>query len=179
MRCSRLAFTTRMGTALGCAVVLSACSSVAGITGAAAGIASGSVSASPAVGVAVGIGVQAGIDASIKFVLRRWSQEEQARIADLVGGMAVGQRGPWEIRHAVPYVDGQGEVQVVRAFATPLADCKEAVFSVDDAASKAAGAAPPRFVTTVCRGDQGWKWAAAEPAVARWAHCNETTRALK
>ena len=119
-------------------------------------------------GVAVGIGVQAGVDASIKLVLRRWSQQEQARIADLVGGMAVGQRAPWEIRHAVPYGDGQGEVQVVRAFATPLADCKEAVFSVEDAAAKAATAAPPRFVTTVCRGGRGWTWAAAAPAVARW-----------
>jgi hypothetical protein len=168
MRCNRLEAAARLGAALGCAVLLSACSSVAGITGAAAGIASGSASASPAVGVAVGIGVQAGIDASIKFVLRRWSQQEQARIAELVGGMAVGQRGPWEVRHAVPYGDGQGQVQVVRAFATPLADCKEAVFSVEDAASKAAGAAPPRFITIVCRGDQGWKWAAAEPAVARW-----------
>ncbi|MDM0030672.1 hypothetical protein QTI33_00785 [Variovorax sp. J22P271] len=163
-----LAVAARLSAALGCAAVLSACSSVAGITGAVAGVASGSASASPAVGVAVGIGVQAGIDASLKFVLRRWSQQEQARIADQVGGMAVGQRGPWEVRHAVPYGDGQGEVQVVRAFATPLADCKEAVFSVDDAAAQAAGAAPPRFVTTVCRGDHGWKWAAAEPAVARW-----------
>lgn len=158
----------RLGTALGCALVLSGCSAVGGITGAVAGIASGAASANPAVGVAVGIGVQAGVDATIQTVLRRWSQVEQARIAALVGDMEVGQRRPWDVRHAVPYGDGQGEVQVVRAFSTPLAACKEAVFSVGDIDAKHAGEAQTYYVTTVCQGAHGWKWALAEPAVARW-----------
>lgn len=168
MRFDGLRSAVRVGAALGCAIGLSACSSVAGITGAVAGVASGSASGSPAVGVAVGIGVQAGVDASIKFVLRRWSQEEQAQMADLVGGMELGQRKPWEVRRAVPYGNAQGEVQVVRVFSTPLADCKEVAFSVEDAAAKSAGKAQPHFVTAVCQGAHGWKWAAAEPAVTRW-----------
>ncbi|MDM0018147.1 hypothetical protein [Variovorax saccharolyticus] len=168
MRICGLAAAVRAGAALGSALLLSACASVGGITGAVAGIASGSASGNPAVGVAVGIGVQAGIDATIKTVLRRWSQEEQARIAALVGSLETGQQGPWEVRHAVPYADEQGEVRVVRAFTTPLADCKEALFSVDDVAVRLAGQPRPYYVTTVCRGTQGWKWAVAEPAVARW-----------
>ena len=153
---------------LGCvsALLLAGCSSVGGITGAVAGIASGSAVANPAVGVAIGIGVQAGVDASIKTALRYWSHEEQTRIASLVGAMEVGQRQPWEVRHTVPYGNEQGEVAVVRAFATSLAICKEAIFSVEDAEAKKAGLPQPHFVTTVCQGAAGWKWSTAEPAVA-------------
>lgn len=59
---------------------------------------------------------------------------------------------------------------MVRAFTTPLAACKEAVFSVDDSDAQHAGEAQTHYVTTVCRGAQGWKWALAEPAVARWGN---------
>lgn len=156
--------------ALGCASALwlAGCSSVGGITGAVAGIASGSAVANPAVGVAIGIGVQAGVDASIKTVLRDWSHEEQRRIASLVGGMEVGQREAWEVRHAVPYGNERGQVAVLRAFSTSLAACKEAAFSVEDADAKRAGLPQPHFVTMVCQGSGGWQWATAEPAVERW-----------
>jgi hypothetical protein len=147
------------------ATVLAGCSSVGSISGAVAGAASGGASANPAVGIAVGIGVRAVVDETINTLLRRWSDEEQTRIAEQVGLMTVGQRQPWAVRHAVPYNNTHGEVQVVRSFSTPLASCKEALFSIStDEPSKHAG----WFVTTMCEGAQGWRWAAAEPAVDRW-----------
>jgi hypothetical protein len=147
---------------------LSACGAVGSLTGAVAGAASGAATGNPAVGVAIGIGVQAGVDASISTALRYWSREGQASIAVLVGEMTVGERRPWEVRHPVPYGNEQGEVTVVRAFATPLAACKEAVFFVEGIDAEPTGAPRPRFVMTACQGESGWKWATAEPAVSRW-----------
>ncbi|MDM0077361.1 hypothetical protein QTH90_23345 [Variovorax sp. J2P1-59] len=147
---------------------LTACGAAGGLTGAVAGLASGAATSNPAVGVAIGIGVQAGVDESVKAAMRYLSREEQDRIAALVGEMAVGERRPWEVRHSVPYGNKQGEVTVVRAFATPLAACKEAAFSVEDIDAEPTDAPRPRFVTTACQGANGWKWAIAEPAVPRW-----------
>lgn len=146
-------------------LALTACSSVGSISGAAAGIASGGASANPAVGIAVGIGVRAIVDESVDRLVRRWSDEEQHSIALQVGLMDVGQRQPWKVIHVVPYRNTEGQVQVVRAFQTPLATCKEALFTVSggDAASAATW-----FSTTMCLGPRGWQWAAAEPAVTRW-----------
>ncbi|MDB5828311.1 MAG: hypothetical protein JWQ73_2531, partial [Variovorax sp.] len=157
-----LRVTASLALLTGMLLAAQGCSSVGGITGAVAGVASASATANPAVGVAVGIGVKAGVDESINFVLRYWTHEEQMRIASMVGDMPVGQRKPWEVRHEVPYDDKQGEVTVVRAFSTPLATCKEALFSVDappDAKTARPKAEAPRFVTTVCRGSDGWRWA--------------------
>ncbi len=156
----------RLVALVGCALALAGCGSIGALTGGAAAIASGSATANPGVGVAVGIGVKAAVDQSIKVALRYWSQEEQARIAAQVGALAVGQRQPWEVRHAVPYDDKRGQVTVVRAFSTPLGECKEALFSVQPDPAAAGFGAP--FVTTVCRGPGGWAWAVAEPAVVRW-----------
>lgn len=153
-------------TAIMCAfAAATGCSSVGSISGAVAGAASGGASGNPAVGIAVGIGVRAAVDEAINAMLRRWSNEEQTRIAEQVGSMSVGQRQAWAVRHAVPYNNTQGQVQVVREFSTPLASCKEAVFSLanDDAAKPSTW-----FLTTMCEGPQGWRWAAAEPAVQRW-----------
>ena len=140
---------------------LTGCSSVGGITGAVAGVASGSATANPAVGITV----KAGVDATIQAVLRHWSHQEQLRIASLVGAMKVGETLPWAIRHELPYDNKQGTVTVARAFSTPLADCKEALFAVQGSDPAVLA---PHFVTTVCAGADGWKWAQAEPAVARW-----------
>ncbi len=158
----------RLALALVAVALLSACGAVVSITGAVAGAASGATTSSPAEALAVGIGVQAGVDASISTALRYWSREGQDSIAVLVGEMAVGERRPWEVRHPVPYGNEQGEVTVVRAFATPLAACKEAAFSVEEIDAEPTGASRPRFVMTACRGEYGWKWATAEPAVSRW-----------
>jgi hypothetical protein len=50
--------------------------------------------------------------------------------------------------------------------ATPLATCKEVVFSVEEdgrATLKRAW-----YTTHACRSGERWKWALAEPAVERW-----------
>lgn len=147
------------------ALLLCGCSSIGGITGGVAGLASGAATANPGVGIAVGIGVKAAVDATMKTVLREWSDEEQTRIATAIGGTAVGQRGAWDVVHSLPYKNAHGEFTVLRAFETPLVNCKEALFTVAD---DTPAAARPSFVTTVCRGGAGWKWAVAEPAVDRW-----------
>ena len=164
----RPAMTRKLQTAVVLAatsLVLSGCSSVGSVSGAAAGIASGSASGNPAVGIAVGIGVRAIVDDSVDRLTRRWSTEEQQSIAVRVGEMKVGERQAWNVRHVVPIRNTDGQVQVVRAFETPLASCKEALFTVagsDEASHKT------WFATTVCLGPRGWQWAAAEPAVSRW-----------
>ncbi|XVK57805.1 hypothetical protein SFB74_27240 [Variovorax sp. W6] len=147
-------------------LLLAGCSSVGGLTGAIAGAASGSVTANPAVGVAVGIGVKAGVDESINYLLRYWTHEEQMRIASVVGELKAGQIRAWAVHHKVPYDNKEGQVTVVRIFETPLATCKEALFSVDDAEVPTSGR--PHFIATICRGARSWNWAVAEPAVQRW-----------
>jgi len=149
------------------AACLCGCRSIAGLSGAAAGVSSGSA-VGPAAGVAIGIAVEAGVDASMKEVQRRWSQEDQTRMATMVGAMAIGESRAWQSRHFLTIGDEQGHVTLVRDFDSALARCREAVFSVENPKETPAGAPPPLFVTTVCKGTDGWRWAAAEPAVGRW-----------
>lgn len=152
---------TAASTAL---LAVAGCSALSGLAGGVAGIASGAATGNPAVGVAVGIGVNAVVDESIKTVLRRWSHEEQTAIAEAAGAMEVGERRDWAVTHAIPYNDTSGQVTVTRVFSTPLAPCKEALFWTTGGRD----AHTQRFVTTVCRTEDGWKWALAEPATARW-----------
>ncbi|MDB5818584.1 MAG: hypothetical protein JWQ11_2224 [Rhizobacter sp.] len=147
-------------------VALAGCSTIGGITGGVAGIASGSATGSPGVGIAVGIGVKAAVDASIKKVLRRWSDEEQTRIAMAVGAMNVGETRPWSVEHPFGYNDSNGRVTLLRSFDTPLASCREALFTVDGAKDAPVDSAV--FKADFCQGDSGWRWAVAEPAVGRW-----------
>lgn len=155
----------RAAAAGAAAWLLCGCSSIGGLSGGVAGLASGAATANPGVGIAVGIGVKAAVDATVKTVLRDWSDEEQTRIATAIGSTAVGQRGAWDVVHSLPYRNAHGDFTVLRAFETPLANCKEALFTVADGNTPATR---PAFVTTVCRGDAGWRWALAEPAVERW-----------
>lgn len=156
--------------ALLAASVLSGCNALGGITGAVAGAASGTASGNPGVGIAVAIGVKTAVDAAQKKFDRYWHRAEQERIAEQIGALEVGVEGPWQVRHVVPYQDSQGRVRVLRAFSSALAECREALFTVEDEEdTKPADAKPPQqYLTTACRGDQGWHWAMAEPAVARW-----------
>ena len=55
-----------------------------------------------------------------------------------------------------------GDPEAVREFATPLTTCREIVFTVVD------GDERDILTTTLCRQQDGWRWAAAEPAVDRW-----------
>lgn len=148
------------------AAPLGGCSSVGGIAGAVTGTAAAVGSGNPAVGILVGVGTRAVADEGLRRVSRRWSRTEQDALAEAVGRMAVGEARPWEVRHSLPFGNKRGEVRVLRAVDTPLADCKEVLFSV--AASEAPDAARRWFLTSACRQDERWKWAAAEPATERW-----------
>jgi hypothetical protein len=136
------------------------------VTGLAAGGIAGGASANPAVGYAVGIATAVAADEFLKWAGRVRAHGEQEAIAAAAAGLPEGQAGPWRIAHTIPVGDEDGEVRVVRALSTPLAECREIVFSVAD---------PPRaprwFATTICRATDGaWHWALAEPAVPRWGY---------
>lgn len=146
------------------AAAASGCSLLGAVTGAAAGIATGAGTANPALAVGVAIGVKAVVDDAVKTVQRRLSHDEQQAIADAAGRAAVGERQGWEVRHAIPYRETQGEVIVLASRRNALTQCKEASFTL--AGSDGESSQP--FVTTVCRSGDGWHWAAAEPAVPRW-----------
>jgi hypothetical protein len=149
------------------APLLAGCNSSLGdLIGAGTGTAAAAGSGNPAVGVAIGVAARAVADYGVRYVSRRWHTTEQDALAAVVGGMEVGEVRPWEVRHDLPIGNQRGEVRVLRAIDTPLAACREVLFSV------ARGRAPdaPRrwFLTTACRQAEGWKWAAAEPATERW-----------
>ncbi len=151
MRLAVLALLPLLG---GCAVV----SDVAGVAAAAG---AGSATGNPAVGIAVGIGVRAGVDELRKYVVRRRQAGEQDAIAAVAGAAPLNEPRLWEIRHSIPIGNQRGELAVVREFATPLATCREVVFSVVDDTREL-------FTTTLCRQADRWAWSAAEPAVERW-----------
>lgn len=148
------------------ASLLAGCSAIGGFTGAAASIATSIATANPVVGLSVGIGVKAATDEAVKTVSRRRSETEQDAIAAAVSEMQPGESRAWQARHIAHTGSEHGEVRVVRVIETPLAVCKEVLFSVAQGRKQDA----PRawFATTACRQGNKWKWAAAEPAVDRW-----------
>ncbi|MGK7866305.1 hypothetical protein [Falsiroseomonas sp. E2-1-a20] len=150
----------------GLALALAGCGQVADISGAVAGGGAALVSSNPAVGYAVGISVRAAVSAGVDEVMKRRQQAEQDALASVIGGLEPGEVRPWQIRHAIPIGNQQGEVRLVRRLDNALAECREAAFSVAEDNTSAA----PRqwFLTTACRQQAGWKRAAAEPATARW-----------
>lgn len=147
-------------------VALNGCASVGAAVGAVAGIATGTVSANPAVGIGVGIAVQGATDEAVKRYMRSMHTDQQDAISTLAGEMDVGETRSWRVKHRIPLENGHGEVRVTRAFATPLANCKEFVFSVAD--GEASGAPQHWYTASACQEDSQWKWASAEPAVERW-----------
>jgi hypothetical protein len=120
----------------------------------------------PVVGYAVAIGVRAGTDSAVDYVVRVRQNAEQTAIATVAGPLPPGVVRPWAIEHAIPIGDEHGEVQVARVISTPLAVCEEIVFTV--APNKDPRPDDPRYVATTCHQADGWRWASAEPAVARW-----------
>jgi hypothetical protein len=152
---------------LSAATPLAGCNSYhGGLVGAVAGTAAAVGSGNPAVGILVGVGTRAVADEGIRRVSRRWHRTEQDALAAAVGAMAVGEVRPWQVRHDLPIGNKQGEVRVLRAVETPLAECREVLFSV--ASGERPDAARRWFVTSACRQGERWKWAAAEPATERW-----------
>jgi hypothetical protein len=145
---------------------LGGCRFAGELVGAAAGGASAAASANPLVGVAVGVAANTAVDAATDYIVRKRQQAEQDAIAAEVATMDVGDRRSWKIRHDIPIGNEQGEVQVTRVIATPIALCKELVFSVDSGSGEELKRA--LYTTQACQDGQQWKWALAEPAVERW-----------
>ena len=152
----------RLAVATVAVPLLSGCAAVSDVAGLAVGGGAGAATGNPAVGFAVGLGVRAGVEELRRYVVRSRKQGEQDAIAEAAGDAPVGGSHAWEIRHTIPIGNARGELAVVREYATPLATCREVVFSVDD------GGHPSLFTTSLCRQAARWKWAAAEPAVGRW-----------
>jgi hypothetical protein len=148
------------------ALSLSGCQSIGAATGAVAGVATGAVSTNPAVGIGVGIAVQAVTDEAVKRTMKRLHRDQQDVLASLAGATPVGGTRPWQVKHWLPVENGQGRIRVTRAFSSALALCKDFVFSVADGDKP--GAQEDWYMATACEAKQGWKWASAEPAVARW-----------
>jgi hypothetical protein len=143
------------------------CSTLGSFTGAAAGIATSAATANPAVAIAVGVGTKAATDAAMKSYSRRNKRIEQDLLAATVGEMSVGEARPWEYLHPLGFGSERGEIRVTRLVETPLALCKEVLFSVDPKDSDEGRA---WFAGSACRQADKWKWAAAEPAVERWGN---------
>jgi len=151
---------------LAAAVGLSGCqsSSIGGAAGAVVGTVSGAATANPVAGYAIGVSVQAAVDATVKYVLREWKNDQQNVMANAAGELPIGQVRQWQIRHALPVGNERGGIQVVRDIDTPLARCREVLFTVEQDDAPA-----PAYISMICRQPDGqWKWAAAEPSVARW-----------
>jgi hypothetical protein len=144
-------------------MLLTACHPGAQLTGIATGSAVGVVTASPAVGYLVGIGTAVAADELFKRIGRSRARAEQDAIATAAAPLSEGDAAPWHIRHTIPIGNERGEVRVVRVIATPLAQCREILFSVDDASRPAQW-----YATSICQQADGWHWALAEPAVERW-----------
>lgn len=151
---------------------LSACSSlltegaadVAGVAGAGAASA---VTKSAAGAAAIGLGVRSLAAEGVKYAERRVHRTEQDAIATTAGPLEPGAVQAWSVRHSLPIEDdAAGRVVVSRAFGAGAFQCKEIVFSVE---SVTRGRPVQAFYTaTICRDGQVWRWASAEPAVARW-----------
>ena len=141
---------------------LAGCKALPGVAGAVGGGLAGGASANPAVGLAVGIAIDAVAEYAFNYVGRTRQQAEQDAIAAVAANLPRDQAAVWRIRHDIPIGNEHGELRVVREITSPLAACKEIVFSVDDGSSRA------WYTASVCQQAQGWKWASAEPAVERW-----------
>jgi hypothetical protein len=153
--------------ALAAAVLLAGCAGGADIAGAAAGGAATLVSANPAIGLGAGLAVRAGTTTAVNWVFRRRHRHAQDEIAAVIGRLAPGEGQPWRIDHTVPIGNARGEAHLIREIDTPLAACREAIFSVVEEES-AATRRQQWFVVTACRQGDAWKWASAEPATGRW-----------
>jgi hypothetical protein len=151
---------------------LSGCGSVltegtaagAGVAG--AGIAS-AVTSNGSVTAAIGLGTQAAAATGLAWVERSVHAAEQRRIAIAAGTLPVGGVAHWSVDHTIPVEDDeQGEVTVSREISAAPLECKEIVFSVDKVRHEVSSR--QFFVTDICRDGTTWRWASAEPAVARW-----------
>jgi hypothetical protein len=149
-------------------LLLGGCSSASTLVGIGAGAIAGGASANPAVGYGVAIGTAAAADYGLKYYGRKRQQGEQDAIAAVVGTLGEGQTGLWKTDHSIPYGNENGEVRVVRIVVSPIAECKQIVFSVIEGSEKDQDLKRAWYTADICRQEKQWKWASAEPAVERW-----------
>jgi surface antigen len=138
------------------------------IGGAAVGIGLGGITANPFVAYAAGVGTQAAIEALQRDLSRDVRAGEQNNISLIVGRLRPGQFQSWKISYTIPFLlNEHGEVTVLRVVHSPLTTCKEVAFTV--VAGHKADAGRAVYITSACRESDGhWRWAEAEPALARW-----------
>jgi len=99
--------------------------------------------------------------------MRGLHEDQQDAIAAAAGFAAIGTMRVWKVEHMLPVENGFGRVLVLRDLNTPLTTCREFAFSVIE------DNAPRReqwFTASVCKRGGWWKWASAEPSVARWGN---------
>jgi hypothetical protein len=146
--------------------LLTGCKALPVVAGLGSGAVAGSLTGSPAVGFVVGVGVDAGVDYVQRYYGRSRQHGEQEAIAAAAADVPPGGSADWKIEHTIPIDNEHGELKVVRLIDTPLASCKEIVFSVVDGH----GPTAPRawYDADICREQNRWHWASAEPAVERW-----------
>ncbi len=151
------------------ALVLAGCGSVGAVSGAVVGASTGAVTANPVVGYVTAAGVKAGVDALQQYIARVRQGAEQDAIIGAVGAMRPGEKRSWKIVHDISLFDDEhGEMQVVRSIDTPLTQCKEVLFTVEQGRDTSLRRIP--YLTAACEDTRGWKWAAAEPATERWGY---------
>jgi hypothetical protein len=145
---------------------LSGCEILGAVGGAAVGAAAGGATLSSPVAMASALAVEAGIDHATKVAARRGQRAEQDAIAAVAGDMRAGEARPWELKRGVTRRLAHGEVRVTRLIYTPLAVCKELIFSVVEGEGEKEKTS--WFTTSACQQGEKWKWAAAEPSAERW-----------
>lgn len=143
-------------------VLLAGCTSLPKISAVVGGGAAGVATGSPAVGFAVGVAVDAGANYVVRYYGRQRQNAEQDAIAEVAGDLPVGTQAAWKIEHTIPIGDEHGRLRIVRSIDTPLAECRELMFSVD------AGKQQSWYDASICKQTERWKWASAEPAIGRW-----------
>jgi hypothetical protein len=143
-------------------LVLAGCTSSAQITSVVTGGIAGVSTGSPAIGFLVAVATDAGANFVVRYVGRTRQGAEQDAIAGAVGDLPVGTSANWEIEHTIPIGNEHGRFQVVRIIDSPLATCKEIAFSVEN------GDHTSWYTADICKQTDAWKWASAEPSVARW-----------
>jgi hypothetical protein len=150
------------------AALTAGCGSIGAAAGAIAGVTTGVVSSNPAIGIGVGIAVQAATDEAVNREMKSLHGDQQDAIAVVAGVSTVGESQPWSVKHTLPIENGHGQVHVLREFSSALATCREFAFSVADGDKP--DAHQDWFIASACKQESGWKWASAEPAVARWGN---------
>jgi hypothetical protein len=150
-------------------LMVSGCGMVGAVSGAVAGGATGAVTANPIVGYATAVGVNAGVDALQHYIARVRQNAEQDAILTSVSEMQSGQIKDWKIVHDIPMFDDEhGTMEVTRDIDTSLVECKEVLFTVDTGKGDHLKQTP--YITSACLDGDRWRWAEAEPAVARWGY---------